>query len=104
LWPFVVEAEGEEEHFEDVPIEEETVQAKEEHDEDADDLQEEKFKDSEKVLYLPTTRNPLYCKAEHSCLWELAMVGLVKYFVLFKSFFYSWHSTIILQYEPLQQR
>ena len=25
--------------------------------------------------YLPKARDPLYCKAEHSCLWELVMVS-----------------------------
>jgi len=76
LWPFVGEAEGEEEHFKDVPLEEETVQLTEEdNDKNADGLQNS-CEDSRKVLYLPTARNPLYCKAEHSCLWELAMVSL----------------------------
>lgn len=74
MWPFVGEAEGEEEYFKDVPLEEEAIQ--EDNDQDADSLQIESSKDSQKVLYLPTARNPLYCKAEHSCLWELAMVSL----------------------------
>ena len=78
MWPFVRETEGEEEHFKDVPLEEEVVQltqTEEDKDTDADGLQEENFEDSKKILYLPTARNPLYCKAEHSCLWELVMVS-----------------------------
>ena len=82
MWPFVGEAEGEEEHFKDVPLEEEAIQLTEEdNDQNADSLQKESSKDSQKVLYLPTARNPLYCKAEHSCLWELAMVSLAMRFL-----------------------
>ena len=70
LWPFVREAEADEEEFKDVPME----------DDDTEGLSpqpEERASGSMKdtqTSYLPKARNPLYCKAEHSCLWELVMV------------------------------
>ena len=74
LWPFLREAEADEEEFKDVPIEDEDTESL--------SLQSEEERRNEisgstknsQTCYLPKTRNPLYCKAEHSCLWELVLV------------------------------
>ena len=68
LWSFILspEAEGEEEHFLDVTEgdEEEGKQESEEH----------KTDDGGGSGYRGLHRNPLYCRAETSCLWELERV------------------------------
>ena len=67
LWSFILspEAEDEEEHFLDPP--EEGEEAKQESDEC-------KTEDDGGRSYRGLHRNPLYCRAESSCLWELERV------------------------------
>jgi ribosome biogenesis protein MAK21 len=71
------EVEDEEEHFSDVPLEEEKD---EEPTEDGDELENVAGSDREEVTgsdrksrqqYRGLHRNPLFCGAEHTCLWEL---------------------------------
>ena len=72
--------EDEEEHFSDVPLEEEKD---EEPTEDGDELENVAGSDREEVTgsdrksrqqYRGLHRNPLFCGAEHTCLWELERV------------------------------
>ena len=67
LWSFILspEAEGQEEHFMDAP--EEGEDAKQ-------DCEEHKTDDGVGSGYRGLHRNPLYCRAETSCLWELERV------------------------------
>ena len=72
LWPFIREAEGDEENFKDVCLEDDensSPQSEEENNEVSESVQ------STQTVYLPKARNPLYCKAEYSCLWELVLVS-----------------------------
>lgn len=73
LWPFVREAEADEEEFKDVPMEDNEEDLSSQSEEE-DNGVSGSTKDIQ-TCYLPKARNPLYCKAEHSCLWELVMVS-----------------------------
>ena len=73
LWPFVREAEADEEEFKDVPMEDD-AEGLSPQPEEEDNGVSASMKDTQ-TSYLPKARNPLYCKAEHSCLWELVMVS-----------------------------
>ena len=73
LWPFVRETEADEEEFKDVPIEDDTEGSSPQPEEEGDEVSGS-TKETQ-TSYLPKARNPLYCKAEHSCLWELVMVS-----------------------------
>lgn len=73
LWPFIREAEGDEEDFKDVPLEDDpssSPQPEEEGNKAAGSIQDVQ------TSYLPKARNPLYSRAECSCLWELVMVSV----------------------------
>lgn len=75
LWPFVQEAEGDEEDFKDVSLEDDTdlsPQPEEESNEVSESVQ------GTQTIYLSKARNPLYCKAEYSCLWELVLVSVIE--------------------------
>lgn len=72
LWPFIREAEEDKEDFKDVPLEDDAC-ALSQPKEESDDLSESR--EDTRTIYLPKARNPLYCKAEYSCLWELVMVS-----------------------------
>ena len=67
------EAEDEEEHFSDVPLEEDSDPPMV----DGEGLKEvtEDNKQEHERRYRGLDRNPLYCRAEHSCLWELEKVS-----------------------------
>lgn len=73
LWPFIREAEADEEDFKDVPLEDDAGSLPQPKEEEGNDvslsIQETQ------TVYLPKARNPLYCKAECSCLWELVTVS-----------------------------
>ena len=73
LWPFIREAEADEEEFKDVPIEDENTESLSLSEEEGTNEISGSIKDSQ-ASYLPKARNPLYCKAERSCLWELVTV------------------------------
>ena len=74
LWPFIREAEGDVENFKDVPLEEEDIDSCSQPDEEERDKIPESVQNTQ-TSYLPKARNPLYCKAEHSCLWEIVTVS-----------------------------
>ena len=67
------EAEDEEEHFSDVPLEEDCDPPMV----DGEGLKgvTEDNKQEHERRYRGLDRNPLYCRAEHSCLWELEKVS-----------------------------
>lgn len=67
LWSFILspEAEDEEEHFLDAP---------EEGEEAGQGSEERKTVEDGGRSYRGLHRNPLYCRAESSCLWELERV------------------------------
>ena len=81
MWPFVREGEGDVEDFKDVPLEEDiNASPQPEEEEEERDKTSEGVQDT-RTSYLPKARNPLYCKAEYSCLWELVIVSAVYYLV-----------------------
>lgn len=79
LWPFIREAEEGEEDFKDVPLEDDTSSSPQP--EEEGNKMPGSVQDIQMSSYLPKARNPLYCKAEHSCLWELVMVSGTIFFV-----------------------
>ena len=68
------EAEDEEEHFSDVPLEGDCDPPMV----DGEGLKEgtEDSRQERERGYRGLNRNPLYCRAEHSCLWELEKVRI----------------------------
>ena len=72
LWPFIQEGEEDEEDFKDVPLEDDAGSSPQ-HEEEKNEISGS-MQDTQ-TSYLPKARNPLYCKAEHSCLWEVVMVS-----------------------------
>ena len=75
MWPFVREAEADEEQFKDVPMEDDKEDLSPQPKEEEEDSGVSRSTKDTQTSYLPKARNPLYCKAEHSCLWELVMVS-----------------------------
>lgn len=74
LWPFILQSDPDE-TFKDVP--EDLSRHERENSQDEVEREEEEEEDKNTEIYSLTARDPSFCKAELTTLWELTRVNIL---------------------------